>query len=412
MGSFPSSSRKAFEDRLPSACGQSRSFSVDIFVQIALNQIRREDSLKAIVENPLAISSFSLFLTSQILLCGFVFDFLVRDPNKTETYVRLVEIVSSTLQIVTAYESSLPDEEDNNSKFLQFACDSVIPFLRSSFFSEWRMMENLHLRVFMLEERYTGETTLPELQVANSYFNEECSVSATATICSITDSNLSPEVEIYISTSPDEFLSEPLALNINQYDKSIRQSNNNNISIDTSSSTLTEEAIASCDPVAIAGLLRTDTWLLSLLSDAETLPIGITISSVCNSRPGFPLVYVNKFFAMRSRYVREDLVGQSFGFMHVEGSVLTPQGLNSSRDISNALAARESIVTAFQSRRPSGKLFMSVVGVKPIIDQYSNYRYVIGVHIDLSIKEKIEHGISFVKALITSLPCEVDFDMA
>jgi hypothetical protein len=37
-------------------------------------------------------------------------------------------------------------------------------------------------------------------------------------------------------------------------------------------------------------------WLLSLMSAMETLPVSFSLASASEDRPGFPLIYVNKRF--------------------------------------------------------------------------------------------------------------------
>eukprot|EP01036_Dinobryon_divergens_P035499 gene35499-46008_t len=297
--------------------------SIDSFVRIVLNQVNRNSSLRAVVDNPLALECFSQYMASQIgvspkTTCSL----LGLDDVETISYPNPIEAVS--VEIQTKLAMSFSEDETAHSRLHAFARVSIQNFFCSPFYSRWRVMECRQLETFLYYDAQNSVTTLPELLVAGS--SDLSAVNTTA--------------------------SNVLPINYDQYCNNIKCTSDNQLSsehpvlaepleYEPNAQSYTNQAIASCDQLEVAALLSSDRWLVSLICSAETLPIGITVSKVCNRPPGtgifdhYPLVYVNNHFAHKCGHRhREDVMGQGFRFMHNNGTIISDKGLDQMEDLS------------------------------------------------------------------------------
>jgi PAS domain-containing protein len=133
-------------------------------------------------------------------------------------------------------------------------------------------------------------------------------------------------------------------------------------------------------------------WFRQLILALEDLPVSVSICSASESRPGFPLVYVNKSFERCTEYMRAEALGKMWDFQ--KGNNTKPAALEK---IGDALkAAKPCRVDMLQYTR-KGLRYRNLMSVKPIFDQTGKYRYAVCVNFDTS-----ERGTSISKLNLAS----------
>eukprot|EP01041_Mallomonas_annulata_P004847 gene4847-9655_t len=381
--------------------------AIENFVRIVFNQVNRKSILRAIVENPLALQIYSYYLASDEIGS---YD-LIHCSNSSVS-VRNVDASSFTkvnfdsVKIQTSLTISLKTNGTIHSELYSLACASIRKFARSLFFFKWRELEWLKIDIFLRGLGKLPQTTLPELEVAASSVELMTKPTASINFINCSDQYCHDASKMYLESEPP--LSTEPVMSETQASPCV--------ALNTTTSSTTDEAIASCDQLEVAALLSSDRWLVSLICSAETLPIGITVSKVCNRPPGtgifdhYPLVYVNNHFAHKCGHRhREDVMGQGFRFMHNNCTIISDKGQQNMDKISCALSMCKSVGVVFTRVGPDGRPFFSIVGVKPITDEHLKYRYVIGIHMNLPITDDMNHSLALVKILIAILPSVIRY---
>lgn len=124
----------------------------------------------------------------------------------------------------------------------------------------------------------------------------------------------------------------------------------------------------------INALVDAGSWLSVLISAAESLPIPFSLSTASSKRPGFPLIYVNPPFEALTGYTRDEIIGQNCRFL--QGPETEPESVTK---LTEALRGADKVKTRISNRRKDGSVFVNHLNMKPVFDQYGEYRYVIGL---------------------------------
>eukprot|EP01041_Mallomonas_annulata_P006387 gene6387-12923_t len=133
------------------------------------------------------------------------------------------------------------------------------------------------------------------------------------------------------------------------------------------------------NPTAVDRLFGTGSWLTTFVSAAEGLPICVTLADADKSRPGFPLIYVNKVFEFSTGFDREKIRGRNCKFLQSQTSERS-----SVRLISQSLANMAPVRVVITNTKKDGTQFRNLLALKPVVDLDGNYCYVVGVQFDIS----------------------------
>ena len=144
------------------------------------------------------------------------------------------------------------------------------------------------------------------------------------------------------------------------------------------------EGLRSVDSIHIQEIVTSDLWLNVFIHSIETLPISVTIATAAMDCYGFPLIYVNKHFEKMTGYRREEVIGENCKFLQRDFSGAMYPKNTCLRLLSNALRLGEAKIFTLINFKKDGARFRVMLGVKPVRDIYRRYRYVIGVHLDVS----------------------------
>ena len=77
-----------------------------------------------------------------------------------------------------------------------------------------------------------------------------------------------------------------------------------------SDAALTEESYQTRMSQELEKMLAGTSWLSSLLSSIESLPVCVSLAAASRNMRGFPLVYVNAAFETTTGYERSEILGQ------------------------------------------------------------------------------------------------------
>ncbi|RYG62376.1 PAS domain-containing protein, partial [archaeon] len=143
------------------------------------------------------------------------------------------------------------------------------------------------------------------------------------------------------------------------------------------------------------------TWLAALITAVEALPVCFTLASANSERQGFPLIYVNRYFERVTGYDRTALIGKACkDFLQCEQT--EPGSVEVLRE---ALKTASPACAILSNKGYDGRIFKNLVAIKPIFDENKRYKYVIGLHFDLSKEFDQGRGkMNLVKDLFAFIP--------
>jgi PAS domain S-box-containing protein len=160
-----------------------------------------------------------------------------------------------------------------------------------------------------------------------------------------------------------------------------------------------DRALASVDLAEIDKLMKAGKWLTSLLVAVENLPVCVSLASADKNRPGFPLIYVNKYFERITGFSRSEIVGQNCRFL---------QGGKSEQDsidrLSYSLKNAKPVKVAITNFRKDGMPFKNLLTMKPVMDENGKYCYVIGVQFDVTQDEATPAKLKLADEVMRLLP--------
>jgi PAS domain S-box-containing protein len=152
-------------------------------------------------------------------------------------------------------------------------------------------------------------------------------------------------------------------------------------------------AISHLDKVDFDRIIRSESWLSTLLMAAESLPVPFSMASA--GKFGFPIIYTNPRFEALTGYSKREIIGQNCKFLQqcsmqgrseAEVAVMNASAKNNERkliQLREVLALGKAATIQLVNYRKDGTMFQNYVLLKPIFDQYRRYRYVIGLQFEL-----------------------------
>jgi PAS domain-containing protein len=154
-------------------------------------------------------------------------------------------------------------------------------------------------------------------------------------------------------------------------------------------------AISYLDKADFNSIVRSQSWLSTILLAAESLPVPFSIASADNSRYGFPLIYVNPRFEALTGYDRHEILGRNCKFLQQCNTEGLSEGEKDVRDAAavhnerKLIQLREVLVQGKAATielinyRKDGTMFHNYILLKPIFDQCRRYRYVVGLQFEV-----------------------------
>ena len=165
-----------------------------------------------------------------------------------------------------------------------------------------------------------------------------------------------------------------------------------------------ENALKNIDPIEIMSLLKADQWLFAFICGVENLPMSISISTASKDRIGFPLIYVNNYFKVLTGYERQEVIGENCKFLQKRINEDYPVQRDSVFSLNAALKNAESTIVSIINFRKDGSFFRNMVGIKPVLDIQGEYRYVMGIQLEVRADDDVEDNYVRVRELLNSIP--------
>jgi PAS domain S-box-containing protein len=122
-------------------------------------------------------------------------------------------------------------------------------------------------------------------------------------------------------------------------------------------------------------------WFNRMIKTVENIPIAVTISNAKQNIYGFPLLYVNKHFETMTGYNRTEILGKNCKFLQPDEpprkEVLQYVLMKNSLEVKLPVSV---IITNYKA---DGTPFKNLIALKPLIDRYGNYLFVIGIQTEV-----------------------------
>jgi PAS domain S-box-containing protein len=154
-----------------------------------------------------------------------------------------------------------------------------------------------------------------------------------------------------------------------------------------------DTAVSYLDKVDFDRIIRSESWLSTLLMAAECLPVPFSMASA--GKRGFPIIYTNPRFEALTGYRKRDIIGQNCKFLQqcsVEGkseedrAIMDADAMSNERkliQLRGVLADGKPATIELVNYRRDGSMFRNYILLKPIFDQHKHYRYVIGLQFEV-----------------------------
>eukprot|EP01041_Mallomonas_annulata_P000404 gene404-734_t len=356
---------------------KSQFLSVDRFVQLVLQQFPLEVTIKAIVNNSIAFTTFVDFLATQII-CGQNTSEFISITNITSL---LFDTIGNTfrncLQNAYSCSSVTVDKQSPDSRLFSLSCQMFPAYVKSQSFNNWRLKE-ISGNFVLFGNKIPPECTLPELETIHSFSKKSSLVLGNAEISDPSMKTaliLSNENSSKIPNSPNL----PIGFLLTEYENTSISSDSTKYSSDESPTVLKRK------------------------SPSETLPIGITLSSISSKRPCYPVIYLNKHFADNCGHNRDDILGERFGFMQRPGSKIFPHSEYDVMNVTKALKTGQNIVSRIDITRHD-KIYTTVIVTKHIFDSCQKSKFVIGLQVEVQSNFQVRKYMTLLQKLIHSLP--------
>lgn len=143
-------------------------------------------------------------------------------------------------------------------------------------------------------------------------------------------------------------------------------------------------------------------WTTTLMAAVDSWPICVTMATARVDRWGFPLTFVNKKFCEVTQYEAHEVLGRNCAFLQKSDTIDSEQR----QLLSNALREAKPIKVVLTNHHRDGTPFLNLLAVKPVFDQYNQYRFVVGVQFAVT-EDTSHHFLRLAHTLIELLPSEV-----
>ena len=362
--------------------------SVEEFTEQAYFDGSKIDGFSQVLSNPRGKAAFIKFLNTENGTENFKF-FEEMDRLNTLEKKQLGEetetLVGNFKMPVDINGKSTETNEESVDSFSNLAKRTVNEnisdtFLESLYVSSNETMVIMSLNVF---PNFIGSTAYKEWRIEEAKLVEEAA--------KLKNNN----IETLEKKQPSNKVHPLSASEINSLSHAI---------VDEKHGSFAARAAEFINPTACDRLFATGSWLGTLISAAEGLPICVTLADASEDNPGFPLLYVNKVFESTTGYTRETIRGTNCKFLQKSSSES-----ESISTISSALANQQPLKVAITNYRKDGTPFKNLLTMKPIFDLDGTYCYVIGVQFDISSPGSNAKVMKLVDSLISLLPNIIPF---
>ena len=165
------------------------------------------------------------------------------------------------------------------------------------------------------------------------------------------------------------------------------------------SNSIVADALKSAKVNQVKSEIESNTWLESLVTMVEDLPICVSVATASEKNKGFPLIYVNKKFESMTGYNRSEIVNKNCRFLQS-----TRTEPNQIKLMIDALRLAKPVKVAITNVRKDGSEFGNLLAMKPVFDRNGVYSYVIGVQCDVSDPTVSHRTMRVVEDLLSILP--------
>eukprot|EP01032_Pedospumella_encystans_P016948 gene16948-19314_t len=165
------------------------------------------------------------------------------------------------------------------------------------------------------------------------------------------------------------------------------------------SNSVVADALKSGELELVKKEIESGSWLESLVTMVEDLPLCVSIATANGTNKGFPLIYVNNKFESMTGYDRSEIVNKNCRFLQS-----TRTEPNQIKLMTEALRLAKPVKVAITNVRKDGTEFGNLLAMKPVFDSEGVYTYVIGVQCDISDPTVSHRTMRVVEDLLSILP--------
>eukprot|EP01041_Mallomonas_annulata_P012452 gene12452-26197_t len=406
MGGYPSLEKPKATVPLTQQQSCMSLCALDTCVLMIFENVSREQAIQSVVNNVMASTTFIGFLSFTLI---DKVDEILKKFSKLNSstissgrYIAIQHALEVCCNVLEDSEHDM-DVDALDQSIFNIICDAFPGYLESKFFYDWRSMERCGATQALLKGN-VPETTLPELDYDSITDDIYCMATATfpTTKCNSIDVDLLTNDSHNIQISSVALFEAVVVAS--EIEASITE---------TRLESVIDKVFDHCDPIEASKILRSRSWLPVFLAMAETLPIGISLSRVKSDNSIFPVIFMNKYLEKLLGYDRKSCIENNWDFLHLTSTLKVPylneQSYNIQRiqikNLDQALLHGKSIVIKLVNQTYNGEYFNNIVGMKPLLDDEYEYRYVLGFHVNLNgIAYSCEQCHAFLEKLIASLP--------
>jgi len=394
--------------------------SVYKFADMALENGKKSDTMKAILTNADGRRAFVEFLRSErasLLPClkpphrvesaldlsslgptdeGHAFGYILPSTETPILESNISPFSRSVAQLLSGEREYSNDEivamleRFKDETIVLTALDALPRFLKSNEYKKWR--DTVAQRaVIVTSSASKVNVTIPEILAADPNLIEGKIVQAEAVY-----SKQNIIAELFQPSSPKKSSCVKIFDNVEVKEVTGSTLEEDNDPVD--------QALKHIDYLEIDRILRSGTWLFTFVAAVENIPMCITLSTARKDRIGFPLIYVNRYFEDMSGYSRSDIMGANCKFLQRDMYGITRAEPESVQRISFALRSAEPVKVAITNFRRDGTPFRNLLAIKPVFDQHGAYQYVIGVQFNISENSSSSLSLRMVDNFMKLLP--------
>eukprot|EP01041_Mallomonas_annulata_P007391 gene7391-15089_t len=392
MGGYPSSKIRKTAEMTVSVADEQHSCcsALDQCILLIFQNVSQEQAVRSLFRNRIGMEMFVEFLMSTVM--DKIDAILKHDEMGLRSFDDTKLILQKAVKACTHVSEYMDKNEGSLDKAIYIViCEAFPGYLKSSFYRASRLTERIEA-IDALVHCNILEATLPELTSRNKNYN-------------IAEAYMPNQPIDVKSINEDSYISQQRRSCDYVPDKLVVASDVSGENILEAPKTIIEEAFEHCDPIEVSKLLRSRSWLPIFLAMTETLPIGISLSRVQLDNNKFPVVYMNKYLENELGFKRKSCIDHNLDFFRFSS-------LNNVDEINHLVNKRKQSVVTVLNRSSNEEYSHSIVGIKPIFDDHSIDRYVLGFHFNRKNAncEVRQRCWSFLGELLDTLPDFHRFD--